>query len=83
MSGFKVAKIDDIEGAYGGALQARRARRSRISSFGIQVIDMPPNVDGYPEHDHALRRPGARSTPRCAVGADAVDGERHARRRLA
>ena len=24
-----------------------------ISSFGIQVIDMPPNADAYPEHDHS------------------------------
>jgi len=24
-----------------------------IESFGLQVIDMPPNADQYPEHDHA------------------------------
>jgi len=24
-----------------------------VESFGIQVIDMPPNADRYPEHDHS------------------------------
>jgi mannose-6-phosphate isomerase-like protein (cupin superfamily) len=24
-----------------------------ITSFGLQVIDFQPNVDGYPEHDHS------------------------------
>jgi mannose-6-phosphate isomerase-like protein (cupin superfamily) len=52
MPGYKVAKIDDIEGAYGGAFKRIRATLG-ISSFGIQVIDMPPNADGYPEHDHS------------------------------
>ena len=52
MAGFKVAKIDDIEGGYGGAFKKVRATLG-ISAFGIQVIDMPPNADAYPEHDHA------------------------------
>ena len=52
MSGFKVAKIDEIEGAYGGAFKRARATLD-VSSFGFQIIDIPPNVDGYPEHDHS------------------------------
>jgi quercetin dioxygenase-like cupin family protein len=24
-----------------------------VQSFGIQVFDMPPNADRYPEHDHS------------------------------
>jgi uncharacterized cupin superfamily protein len=52
MAGYKVAKIDDIEGGYGGAFKKVRATLG-ISAFGIQVIDIPPNVDGYPEHDHS------------------------------
>ena len=52
MSGFKVAKIDEIEAAYGGAFKLARATLD-VSAFGFQVIDMPANVDGYPEHDHS------------------------------
>jgi mannose-6-phosphate isomerase-like protein (cupin superfamily) len=51
MAGYKVAKIDDIEGGYGGAFKKVRATLG-ITAFGIQVIDIPPNVDAYPEHDH-------------------------------
>ena len=32
----------------------RRARAELgVRSFGMQVLDFPPNADGYPEHDHA------------------------------
>jgi hypothetical protein len=52
MAGYTVAKIDDIEGAYGGAFKRVRAALG-ASAFGMQIVEMPPNVDGYPEHDHA------------------------------
>lgn len=52
MTGYTVAKIDDIEGAYGGAFKRVRAALG-ASAFGIQIIELPPNADGYPEHDHA------------------------------
>jgi mannose-6-phosphate isomerase-like protein (cupin superfamily) len=51
MSGFTVKKIDEMEGNYGGAFKLARAELG-IESFGMQIIDMPPNYDGYPEHDH-------------------------------
>jgi mannose-6-phosphate isomerase-like protein (cupin superfamily) len=51
MSGYAVKRIDDMEGIYGGAFKRARAELG-ISSFGMQVIDMPPNVDQYPEHSH-------------------------------
>ena len=52
MSGYTALKIDDIEGAYGGAFKRVRASLG-VESFGMQVIDMPANADQYPEHDHA------------------------------
>src|SRR5689334_21673986 len=31
----------------------KRARAELgVSSFGLQVLDLPPNLDAYPEHDH-------------------------------
>lgn len=52
MAGHAVMKIDDMEAIYRGAYKRVRAELG-IESFGVQVIDMPPDFDGYPEHDHA------------------------------
>jgi hypothetical protein len=51
MPGHAVKKIDDMEAVYGGAFKRARAELG-VESFGLQVIDLPPNYDGYPEHDH-------------------------------
>ena len=52
MGEFTVMRIDDMEGIYGGAFKRARASVG-ASSFGMQVIDLPPNIDQYPEHDHS------------------------------
>jgi mannose-6-phosphate isomerase-like protein (cupin superfamily) len=52
MAGHAVKKIDEMEAVYGGAFKRVRAELG-VESFGMQVIDMPANFDGYPEHDHA------------------------------
>jgi mannose-6-phosphate isomerase-like protein (cupin superfamily) len=52
MAGHAVKKIDEMEAVYLGAFKRVRAELE-IESFGAQVIDMPPDFDGYPEHDHA------------------------------
>jgi mannose-6-phosphate isomerase-like protein (cupin superfamily) len=51
MSGYAVKKIDEMEAIYGGAFKRVRAELG-VESFGMQVIDMPPNFENYPEHDH-------------------------------
>jgi uncharacterized cupin superfamily protein len=51
MSGYTVKKIDEMEAVFGGAFKRARAELG-VESFGMQVIDMPPNADQYPEHDH-------------------------------
>jgi mannose-6-phosphate isomerase-like protein (cupin superfamily) len=52
MADFTVKRIDDMEGAYGGAFKRARAELG-VSSFGMAIIDMPPNFEHYPNHDHA------------------------------
>lgn len=52
MSEFTVKKIDEMEGVYLGSFKRARAELG-VESFGLQVIDMPPNFDKYPEHDHS------------------------------
>jgi mannose-6-phosphate isomerase-like protein (cupin superfamily) len=52
MSSFEVKEIDSMEAVYQGAFKRARAELG-VESFGIQVIDMPPSFEGYPEHDHS------------------------------
>jgi mannose-6-phosphate isomerase-like protein (cupin superfamily) len=51
MEDYTVKKLEDMEAVYGGAFKRARAELG-VSSFGIQVMDLPPNFDQYPEHDH-------------------------------
>lgn len=52
MSSYDVKKIDEMEAVYLGAFKRARAELG-VESFGMQVIDLPANFDGYPEHDHS------------------------------
>ncbi len=51
MPDVTVRTIDDMEGLFGGAMRKVRAELG-LSSFGVQAVDLPPNFDGYPWHDH-------------------------------
>src|SRR3954453_10536073 len=51
MAGVTVASFYEMEPIYDGV--ARRARASLgVSSFGMQVMTLPPEWDGYPLHRH-------------------------------
>jgi mannose-6-phosphate isomerase-like protein (cupin superfamily) len=53
MAKYTVKKIDDMEAIYGGGFKRARAELG-VESFGMQVMDLPPNMDDqYPEHDHS------------------------------
>jgi hypothetical protein len=52
MAGHAVKKIDEMEAVYLGAFKRVRAELG-VESFGIQLIDLPPDFGNYPEHDHA------------------------------
>ncbi len=52
MPDYTIKRIDEMEGAFGGGLKKARAELG-VTSFGMQVVDMPPNYSDYPEHDHA------------------------------
>jgi mannose-6-phosphate isomerase-like protein (cupin superfamily) len=49
---FRVVRIDDMEAIAFGTFRRARAELD-VSAFGLQVLDLPPNLDTYPEHDHA------------------------------
>jgi mannose-6-phosphate isomerase-like protein (cupin superfamily) len=52
MAGHAVKKIDEMEAIYLGAFKRVRAELG-VESFGIQIIDLPPDFENYPEHDHS------------------------------
>lgn len=52
MADYAVKKIDEMEAVYLGSFKRVRAELG-VESFGIQIIDLPPGFENYPEHDHA------------------------------
>jgi hypothetical protein len=52
MPDFTISPIDDMEAVVFGSFKRARAVLG-VESFGMQVIDLPPNATQYPEHDHA------------------------------
>lgn len=76
MGDFTVKRIDEMEAVAGGSFKRARAELG-VSAFGMQVIDMPPNIDLYPEHTHA--DDGQEEVYLVIKGSGEIDieGERH------
>src|ERR1700761_1785606 len=51
MGDYRGKKIDDMDAAFLGSFKRARAELG-VESFGMQVIDLPPDFDRYPAHDH-------------------------------
>jgi mannose-6-phosphate isomerase-like protein (cupin superfamily) len=51
MGDYAVKRIDEMEAVFGGAFKRARAELG-AESFGLGIIDMPPNYENYPEHEH-------------------------------
>jgi mannose-6-phosphate isomerase-like protein (cupin superfamily) len=75
MADYTAKKIDEMESIMQGGFKRARAELG-VESFGMQVIDMPPNFENYPEHDHSER--GVEEVYLVLRGSAAidVDGER-------
>ncbi len=50
MSDVTVKRVDEMERTFGGAFVLARASLG-VSSFGLQLLDLPPGWEG-PEHSH-------------------------------
>jgi hypothetical protein len=51
MADVTVVAIDEMDPIHGGL--ARRARAQLgVTAWGMQVMTLPPNWDGYPNHNH-------------------------------
>ncbi len=77
MPDFTISPIDDMEAVVFGSFKRARAVLG-IESFGMQVIDLPPNAEQYPEHDHADSGQEEVFVVLRGSGEIEVDGERHA-----
>lgn len=75
MSNHAVKRIDEMEAVYLGAFKRARAELG-VESFGMQVIDMPPNFENYPEHDHGHDNQEEVFLAMRGGGEIEIDGER-------
>jgi mannose-6-phosphate isomerase-like protein (cupin superfamily) len=73
---FTIKRIDEMEAVVGGSFKRARAELG-VESFGLQVIDMPPNIDAYPEHDHTHDGQEEVYIPLSGSAEIEIDGERH------
>jgi uncharacterized cupin superfamily protein len=76
MSGHTIKRIDDMEAIVFGSFKRARAELG-ISSFGMQVMDLPPNNDLYPAHDHADDGMEEVYVALRGSGEIEIEGERH------
>ena len=75
MSDYAVKEIDSMEAVYLGAFKRARAELG-VESFGMAVIDLPPNFDQYPEHDHSHDEQEEVFLAMRGSGEIEIDGER-------
>jgi uncharacterized cupin superfamily protein len=52
MADVTVKRTDDFETTFGGGMLKARSGLG-VTSFGMQILRFPPNLDQYPEHDHS------------------------------
>jgi len=75
MGDYEVKRIDEMEAVFRGAFKRARAELG-VEAFGIQVIDMPPNYEHYPEHDHTHDKQEEVFLVMRGGGEIEIDGER-------
>jgi mannose-6-phosphate isomerase-like protein (cupin superfamily) len=76
MAGYTVKRVDDMEAVFRGAFKRARAELG-VESFGLQVLDFPPNATQYPEHDHASDGQEEVYFALNGSGEVEIEGERH------
>jgi len=52
MADYTAKRIKDMQAGFGGGFIKARAELG-VTSFGMQVIAMPPEYGEYPHHDHS------------------------------
>jgi mannose-6-phosphate isomerase-like protein (cupin superfamily) len=52
MVDYTAKRVADMEAVFRGSFRKARAELG-VTSFGLQILEFPPNANRYPEHDHA------------------------------
>jgi len=76
MADVTVKRLEDFEAIFGGGFRRVRAGLG-VTSFGIAVMDMPPNFKLYPEHDQSHDGQEEVFTALEGSGTLVVAGEEH------
>lgn len=76
MSDYVIKQIDEMEAVVFDSFKRARAELG-VSAFGMQVIDMPPHADQYPEHDHGEDGQEEVYVALRGAGEIEIEGERH------
>lgn len=76
MADVTVKRLEDFEAIFGGGFRRVRAGLG-VSSFGIAVMDIPPNFKHYPEHDQSHDAQEEVYTALSGSGTLVVAGESH------
>jgi mannose-6-phosphate isomerase-like protein (cupin superfamily) len=72
---YTAKRIEEMEAAFLGTFKRARAELG-VEAFGMQVIDLPPKLEQYPEHDHAESGQEEVFVVMSGGGEIEVDGER-------
>jgi mannose-6-phosphate isomerase-like protein (cupin superfamily) len=75
MGDHTVERVEEMEGYYLGAMKRARAELG-VTSFGMQVLELPPNLTAYPKHDHAESGQEEVFVTLRGSGESELDGER-------
>jgi mannose-6-phosphate isomerase-like protein (cupin superfamily) len=75
MADYTAKKIGDMEAGFGGGFVKVRAELG-VTSFGMQVMQLPPDYADYPLHDHVAEGQEEVYLAIAGSGWIEVDGER-------
>ena len=76
MSDYTVKRVSGMETSFGGGLKKARAELG-VQSFGLAILQFPPNADQYPQHDHASDGQEEAYIVVDGSGEIEIDGERY------
>jgi uncharacterized cupin superfamily protein len=76
MADVTVKRVEEFEAIFGGGFRRVRAGLG-VSSFGIAVMDLPPNFRDYPLHDQAHDHQEEVYTVLSGQATLQVEGEEH------
>ena len=76
MPDVTVKRVEDFEAIFGGGFRRVRAGLG-VTSFGLAVMDLPPNFSHFPEHDQTHDDQEEVYTPLSGKVTLMVGGEEH------